>query len=307
MYWLKPFDAVNDTANAMALLRFDWSRKPVLEIGGGDGVFSFIMHGGRFRFLDDRYAQADVNKSGDIYDVYKIEERLTISAVPSLGYDVGVDLKLSHLQKSKETRMYRHLISSLPETLPLKKNIFGTVFLYTFHGLTDYEKSLREIRRVMRTDGNLLMIAVNSAVKENFACFNMHDYFQKIGFKELSHYFLALDGGRHAEIGGIFSKSLSEWKDLLRRSDFQIEEAYTQVSPFLWRIYDTQTRPFLKFLIRLNHRSKVLHLKGIFKVIWMCVWLPIIFLFYWFCARPAKAACDTEVQTVFLGIRARPL
>lgn len=307
MYWLKPFDAVNDTANAVALKKFDWSNGPVLEIGGGDGVFSFIMHDGAFSFTNDRYDQVDTAKNGDIYDVYNEGNNLRICKNASLRYDLGIDLKLSHLFKSREIGMYKNLVSSLPEALPVKGDCFGTIFLYTFHGLTDYGKTLQEIRRVIKKDGRLLMLAVNNTAKENFVCYKLHAFFKRLGFKRLSEYFLKLDAGRYSEIGGTFSKGLNEWEALLKNSGFQIEEAYSQVSPLLWKIYDTQTRPFLKFMIRLNRRLKEVHLKAIAKALGLCFWFPIISAFYFTMAKPVKIKLNVNCDDVFLAMKARPV
>lgn len=306
MYWLKPFDCINDAANATALLQFDWSKSPIVEIGGGDGVFSFIMHGGRFNFLNDRYGQTDIYKKGDIYDVFNANDNLEISARASLRYDVGIDLKRSHLLKSAQTGMYKYLISSLPETLSLKKNYFGTVFLYIFHGLTDYDKTLAEIRGAMKNDGTLLMIAVNDSVKSNFVCFNLYKYFKKMNLNRLSDYFFRLDSGRHDEIGDIFSKSPEEWKLLLEKNRFRVEAFSSQVSPFLWRIYDTQTRPFLNVLIRFDHMLEILRLKAVFKMVWMCAWFPLVLLSYHFLARPKKTSDSKDCTGVFLAIKATP-
>lgn len=307
MYWLKPFDAVNDTANAVSLLKFDWSKKPILEIGGGDGVFSFIMHGGEFAFLDDRYNQTDPSKSGDIYDVYRKDLSSNVKKIPLFQYNVGVDLKLSHLYKSKETGLYKHnnLISAKPESLPIKNDAFSTVFLYTFHGLTDYRQSLKEIRRVIRKDGSLLMIAVNGIVKEHFICYKLHRYCEKMGWNKLSKYFLKLDGGRYNEIGKLFAKDFDEWKQLFNETGFQTEEVYTQVKPLLWMIYDTQTRPFLKSFIHLNLIIKKFYLKPVVKFIWIYLWFPFLVVYYLFFARHVKIGANSNPQGIFLGIKAK--
>lgn len=309
MYWLKPFDAVNDAANAMALSKFDWSEKPILEIGGGDGVFSFVLHGGEFKFLDDRYDQTDVSRQEDIYDVYKKGLTLKVKKIPPFQYDLGIDLKLNHLLKSRETMLYKHnnLISSKPEALPIKNNIFSTVFLYTFHGLTDYKEALREIRRVIKKDGKLLMIVVNKTVKDHFICYKIHKYCKKMGLNKMSDYFLKLDDGRFAEIGRKFAKSIQEWKTLCNEAGFQIEDIYTQVSPMLWRIYDTQTRPFLKVFIHLNYLLKRVCLKRIMKFLSVYLWLPVLGVFYFLLARPAKITIDNEPGGVFLAIRAKAI
>lgn len=308
MYWLKPFDAINDTANAMAILQFDWSRRPILEIGGGDGAFSFIMHGGKFNFLNDRYDQVDITKPGDIYDFYQNSLSLQINRKPLIHYDVGVDLKLSHLLKGRETGLYLkdNLISAKPEKLPIKNNTFSAVFLYTFHGLTDYTDSLNEIARVIKRDGQLFMIAFNDIVKNNFICHKIQEYCAKRKWNFLSKYFSGLDGGRYQEIAEIFSNNINGWERLFNETGFQIQEVYTQISPLLWKIYDTQTRPFLKRLIRINWLLKKFHLKTAFKLIWLFLWFPILILFYLVFAMPSKIDMDGKPKGIFLCIMAKP-
>ena len=48
LYFLKPHDAVNDTLTAGILSKLDWNG-PVVELGSGDGVFSYVMHGDLFQ------------------------------------------------------------------------------------------------------------------------------------------------------------------------------------------------------------------------------------------------------------------
>ena len=45
LYFLKPFDAVNDTLTASLIRRLDWEGR-FLEIGSGDGFYSYVLHGG---------------------------------------------------------------------------------------------------------------------------------------------------------------------------------------------------------------------------------------------------------------------
>jgi SAM-dependent methyltransferase len=307
MYWLKPFDSINDTANAMALLEFDWSKRPILEIGGGDGVFSFIMHGGEFNFSEDRYTQTDLLKGGDIYDVYKKESNLKIKKTAALKYDAGLDLKLSHLYKGRETMLYKsgNLISSNPERLPFKDNVFSEIFLYTFHGLNDYKSSLKEIKRILNKDGKLLVVAVNKIVRDNFICYRIHKYCQNRNWNRLSEYFLKLDCGRFDEIGGIFSKDLKEWRELFGDTGFKVVDIYSQVSPLLWIIYDTQTRPILRPLIRLSILLEKMRVKIIFKFLWIYIWMPLLVLMYIFFARPRRIGFLDNPKNIFLAIQLR--
>ena len=60
IYFLKPFDAVNDTLTASLLKDYNWET-PYIEIGSGDGMFSYIMHGNSFPLWFDRYQNINLS------------------------------------------------------------------------------------------------------------------------------------------------------------------------------------------------------------------------------------------------------
>lgn len=309
MYWLKPFDAVNDAANAWALRQFPWE-EPILEVGGGDGVFSFIMHDGEFALTEDRYDQADPDRAGDLFDVYRNGYPLRITREASRSYLAGVDLKPSHVLKARQTRLYRWLGVAAPEPLPFESGAFKTVFLYFPHGLKergsvlDYGRVLREIRRVLRPDGTLLMTAVNQTISECFVCYPWQRVCARRSWQKLSNYFQRLDAGRYEEIVGL-GRTPDEWRVMLESSGFRLEEAWTQVSPLAWRVYDIQTRPVLKALIRWSRFLKRVGLKRVVKAVWVAVWWPMLAVFYWMCARPRRFSLDSgKPAGLFFAFRA---
>ncbi len=298
MYWLKPFDAVNDAANARALLKYPWA-EPILEIGSGDGVFSFIMHGGAFAPADDRYDHVDPSRAGDIFDVHERGREPRVTRTARLRYHVGVDLKWTHLLKCQSTGLYEHLVQAAPAPLPFRSEAFRTVFLYFPHGLieqgrtVDYAATLAEVRRVLRSDGVLLMTGMNESVKRHFTCSIWSERFQRAGWERAAAYCRQLDAGRCQEIGGL-SRSIGEWRVLLGQTGFDLVDAWTQVSPTAWRLYDVQTRPLLRTLILGASWADRAGLKPLVKAIWMCAWLPILALCYAAFGRPRRLSKDAE-------------
>lgn len=311
MYWLKPLVAVNDAANSWALKQFRWER-PILEIGAGDGVFSFIMHGGEYRMLDDRYDQAEPGKPGDMFDVYPEDTRFLIRRRAQLIYDCTVDFKWSHVRKCQDTELYRLVVAGPPAPLPFANASFRTVFLYFPHGLVevgqrlDYPLVLEEIRRVLRPDGVLLMTAINEVISDHFVCYPLHRLFERCGWKRLSAYFQRLDARRFEELGGL-GHSLEDWRKLLANAGFRLEEGWSQVRPFAWRLYDIQTRPFERALARASKRLRRAGLKTYIKGSLIYATLPLFGLFYLLWIRPRRLRPEQRAaKDIFFAFRASP-
>jgi SAM-dependent methyltransferase len=312
LYWLKPFDAVNDTANAWTLGQGDW-QAPVLEIGSGDGVFSFVMHGGEFAMEDDRYDQADPSREGDIFDVYR-EAALNKKKKAGRQYAVGIDMKRSHVLKCRETAMYQNLLVSAPHPLPFADGVFKTVFLYFPHGLVErgesvhYEATLREIRRVLHSDGCLLMTAFNRKVADHFFCHRLAQFCDRRGWSGWAAYFARLDSGRYKEISGL-GHSPGEWESILSRVGLEFRGGWTHLKPLAWLVYDSQTRPILARLIRWNWWLKRIGLKKWVKAACVHVTLPFLWLFFLIFCRPKEFHIDSkdrqDLAFIFAAVPAR--
>ena len=272
LYFLKPFDAVNDTLTASLLGRFNWSGEFV-EIGAGDGVYSYIMHGGDFPFWFDRYLLTDLSQD-DIYDTHShnILPRGKPLAFPRI--EKAIDAKQSHVAKIKEIGFAGEAICAPYENLPILSESVEAVFYYTPHGLKDHGQAISEAYRILRPGGRMLILLYDHLFKKAFLCPLLARFFPGI----LGRYFEHLDNGRYDEISNL-SKSLENWEEFFSRCGFSIQKSHTGLSSFAWKIYDTQTRPLLKPLIRLFNIFPR-PLRTFFKFIWMILWFPILVIFY---------------------------
>jgi hypothetical protein len=272
LYFLKPHDAINDTLTASLLHRFDWSG-PVVEIGSGDGVFSYIMHGGAFPLRFDRYLLTDLNKH-DIYDSHKGNVLRPKVNLHSPDICLAIDAKESHVCKIKEIGFARQCMVAPYEKLPIPSESVSKIFYYTPHGLHDHEAAISEAARVLGRKGEMLILLYDSKFKSSFLCHQL----AKLCSGRVGDYFSRLDNGRFDEITNL-SKSPEEWEAFFLRHGFEIEESHSGLSAFAWKAYDIQTRPVLKPLIRLFGILPGC-MRTVVKFLWMTVCYPYLVIFY---------------------------
>jgi SAM-dependent methyltransferase len=270
LYFLKPFDAVNDTLTASLLHRFDW-RGSFVEIGSGDGVFSYIMHGGAFPLWFDRYLITDLSKE-DIYDTHRSGVLPATRSLETPDIKLAIDAKPSHVIKIKEIGFASQSVVSCYERLPLPDNAVENIFYYTPHGLRDHEQAIREANRILKPGGRILILLYDEHFKSSFLCHRMSQFFGGC----IGAYFANLDNGRYDEITKL-AKSRIEWNAFFPGHGFQVEKMVTGLSTFAWKVYDVQTRPFLKPRIRFFNAFPY-PASTFIKLSWMICWYPVLVL-----------------------------
>ena len=273
LYFLKPFDAVNDTLTASLLRRLDWSG-PVVEIGSGDGVFSYVMHGGSFPLWFDRYLLSDTSAKDDIYDYHRAGVIRTGNLPSSPELQVALDRKFSHVQKVAEINFARLPVVTAYEHLPFADGALEKVFYYIPHGLENEDQAMNEVVRVLRPGARLLVLRYDERFVGAFLCYRLS---QKLPGR-LGAYFARLDGGRYMELTAL-ARSQHAWRKYFEGLGLRVVQQFSGLNGIAWRFYDTQTRPVLRGLIRLfavfPNRVRIL-----FKLLWMVVWYPFLLLFY---------------------------
>ena len=273
IYFLKPFDAVNDTLASTILHQLEW-KDSFSEVGSGDGMFSFIMNGGSFPLSFDRYLLADTKLSDDIYDCHK-ENVLKTKSCPNKPRLIhSFDAKLSHIRKVQEIGYAKNFSVVSYDKLPVKDCSLDFVFCYTPHGLKDHRDAIRDIVRVLKNKGRLLILVYDERFKNDFICYRIGKMLKGV----VGKYFKNLDSGRYNEITAM-SRSRSEWRDLFEENGLFVEDVQSGLSGFAWRVYDIQTRPILKPLIGIFN-SLPFYLRVIVKILWMIIVYPFLLLFY---------------------------
>jgi len=273
LYFLKPFDAINDTLTSSILYSLNWDGN-IVELGSGDGEFSYVMHGGKFPLWYDRYLDTDLSKK-DIFDTH-IDGQ--INGLTKLSYPniiLSIDAKENHVKKIKEIGFSKNAKQSLYENLPLNNESVEKIFYYTPHGLKDHDIALNESIRILKKKGKILILLYNSEFKESFLC---HKIANTISNEKIANYFNQLDNGRFNELIRL-SKTKDEWIVYFKSKGLKVNLSYSGLSTTAWKFYDIQTRPFLKKLVIIFNYFP-LWLRTILKVTYMLLLFPFLLIFY---------------------------
>jgi len=272
IYYLKPFDSVNDVITSDLLLKFKWTNK-YLELGSGDGMFSFIMHGNSFPLWFDRYQNISLlNKNifkSNFKNFPKLKKNYLIRPKHS------IDARKHHIISVNKIGYSQSSEISNYENFKYKKKSEDLIFFYTPHGLKNYEKSLKNIVPILKKRGRIILLLNLDNVLKNFICYKLGN-----SGNTLKNFFRRLDNGRYNETKKV-SKSFDQWMKLFKKNNLKVKNFYTGLSSFTWVINDIQTRPLLKILIRFFNIFPT-SIRTVLKVIWMLFFYPIVVATYLF-------------------------
>lgn len=273
IYFLKPFDAVNDTITSYLIYNKHSLKNNYFEIGSGDGMFSFIMCGGKFPIKFDRYLDVNLSQR-DIFDTHKKKYLFKLDVKKKIRPRISVDAKKNHVKKIIEIGFSKKTVLSRYENLRLKKNSAKQIFYYTAHGIKNFDKSIKSAIGVLKKDGRIIFLVFDNYVKKHFICYMLS---KKGLFKK---FFKRLDNKRYKEISN-YSKEHQKWKIYFNKMGLKLYKESQGLSGIAWKFYDVQTRPILKYLIRFFNFFPN-NLRTILKFFWMLTLYPFLLLFLFF-------------------------
>tara|TARA_B100000900_G_scaffold331896_1_gene292670 strand:+ start:93 stop:1019 length:927 start_codon:yes stop_codon:yes gene_type:complete len=271
IYFLKPFDAVNDTLTSYLIFNNHSLKNNYIELGSGDGMFSYIMCGGKFPLEFDRYLDVKLSQK-DIFDVHKKNFLLNLDVKKTIRPLISIDAKKNHVIKIKQIGFSKKAVLSSYEKLTLKKESTKLIFYYTAHGVKNFNKSVNSALKILKKNGRIIFLVFDDYVKKNFLCYFLY----RKGF--LKNFFKNLDNNRFKEISS-YSKKSSEWRIFFKSKGLKIINESRGLSGVAWQFYDIQTRPILKLLILFfNFFPK--NFRRILKFVWMITLYPFLLIFF---------------------------
>lgn len=248
-YWLRPETAMWRTLDVESMKNFCFE-SPSLDLGCGDGTFSFLRAGGEFQnnfdvFLDvdnlDRFFE---NK--DVYDSFKDIKMRGGGYSKQADYviDVGLDHKRNLMSKAAKLKLYGQFVEAdANKDLPFEDESFQTIFSNIIYWLDDPSKTFKEIHRILKKGGKCCVMLPNTVYLESSFYYSLY---KKTGREEYK--FLELiDRGRMQDNLKIV-KSYDSWKQIIEEAGLEIVECIPHLSKTLIQIWDIGLRPIFPML-----------------------------------------------------------
>ncbi len=251
VYWLRPETALWRELDIRAMHQFSFC-SPSLDLGCGDGMFSFIRGGGTvnkqfdaFRSLTnlDQYFE-----NIDIYDAYEKNESSIVEKPSDYKIDVAFDHKANLLKKSTQLNLYREFkVGDANQTLPFPEESFNSIFSNIVYWLDDPQSVLKEISRILRPGGKACLMLPNQTLPE-FSFYNqLYVKTENPKWKFLEK----LDRGRFKD-NIRQARSDREWESLFLKANLKVYEHETHLSKTAVQIWDIGLRPIFPVLKKMT-------------------------------------------------------
>jgi len=175
VFWLRPETALWRELDIRAMRTFEF-RGPSLDIGCGDGIFSFIRSGGRFSDTFDAFrSMSGLDKyfeNVDVFDACNPAVHPVVTVAPSYRIDVAFDHKANLLAKAGQLGLYGALKQGDGNrALPFEDERFSSVFSNILYWLDRPQDALHEIHRILRPGGQACLMLPSETFPE-FSFYN---------------------------------------------------------------------------------------------------------------------------------------
>lgn len=248
-FWLRPETALWRSLDIRAMAGFEME-EPSLDLGCGDGLFSFFRAGGCLDPLMDAFESMGNLESYfenvDAFDHFDAEFGLRVVQEPKYRITCALDHKRNLLLKTKPLGLYRRWVEAdANQGLPFADGEFQSVFCNILYWLEQPAVALREIERVLGPGGHACLLVPNQRFLEGSF------FLQQGGAAASPEYaFLSLlDRGRMAEIRQVHPAS--QWESFVEGAGLQVEQRVDLLSIPLVKIWDVGLRPLFRPLLKL--------------------------------------------------------
>lgn len=252
-HWLRPENAVWRELDIRAMEPFVF-QSPSLDLGCGDGTFSFIRAGGRFDESFDVF-QTVVNldrffENVDVFDAFDESKEAPVTQPAGYAIDCGFDHKQNLLCKAATLGFYRELkCGDANAALPFPDGSFRSVFSNIVYWLEDPQSVITEIARVLRPGGQACLMLPNTTLPE-FSFYNQ--LYVKSSDPDWA-FLETLDRGRFAA-NIRQARSGSTWETMFKNAGLRVSRHRSHLSKTVVQMWDIGLRPLFPVMRRLVDR-----------------------------------------------------
>jgi SAM-dependent methyltransferase len=274
-YWLRPETALWRAVDCLSLQGVEFA-SPILDLGCGDGIFSFLRAGGTLKlkhdvFLETANLEAFFDKA-DIYDhVGQEQGEAIVDRAPAYRIDVGFDHKAALLAKAARLNFYDRLVEgNANQALPFEDGSFKTIFSNIVYWLEGYQNTLAEIRRLLQPDGQAVLMLPDTALRDYL-------FFQRLFAKTQNPewaWLEKIDRGRSADNIKMV-KTKDEWQAEFSKAGLKVVSHAKHLSRTLVEAWDIGLRPISPYLIEMASKLTPEDRLGI-KRKWIAGLLPLM-------------------------------
>ncbi len=245
-YWLRPENALWMTLRSLTLASCPLP-EPSADLACGDGVFTFLHHGGRFAEAFDVFCAVGhldqvVSRNADMFDAAGDGYFPVIARRAARRIGLGADLKAELLKKAARLELYDELIRcDANEPLPLADQSLASVYCNSAYWIGRIERFLRELHRVVRAGGQIVLHVKLS---------DMHAWTLERFERQLGRRFLdIIDRGRWGCWPTVAPRA--EWERRFARAGLEIVDVRPLASSTHAHVWDVGLRPLAPLLVRL--------------------------------------------------------
>lgn len=245
-YWLRPENALWMTLRSDALSAAPM-KHPCIDISCGDGVFSFLHMGGEFDPAFDVFSAVDhLNRvrtqHADMFDCSSDQYQPRIIGRPEDHFDVGADFKAAMLAKAGALNFYDRLVEQdNNQPLVFGRESFATVYCNAAYWTRDIDGFLKEMARITRSDGRVVLQVKLSSMKR----YTLAPFRHVLGETLLD----IIDRGRMDCWPSLADRAT--WESRFARAGLTIESATPFVTRTHSHLWDIGLRPLAPLLVRM--------------------------------------------------------
>lgn len=212
-------------------------QKPILDIGCGDGVFATQF----FEFQ----------------------------------LDEGVDLDPEQVERAGRTGKYKNLQTANAQELPHPDNSFNTVFSNcVFEHIPDIEKVLKEVHRVLRPGGKLIITVPSDKYGDNLLFTNI---FRGFGLKKLGQWYADKVNSMSYHVN-LFNPET--WTQKMEQAGLTNIITIPYLTPEATHVHDLMMLPGFFALKNRQFSQRMILMKGLRKKVFVPILYSVFERFY---------------------------